>query len=54
MSESQNLYCLLAFMIGWLMSRMTGDGFRIGGEPVYPFPAGGGDCSFLRGVFGQC
>ena len=54
MSQTEILYCLIAFMIGWLMSRMTGNGFRVGGEPVYPFPAGGGGCTALRSFLGQC
>ena len=30
MSEQQILYCLIAFVLGWLTSRMMGNGFNVG------------------------
>ena len=32
MSDNEMLYCLIAFIIGWLASRHMGNGFSIGGE----------------------
>ena len=32
MSEQQILYCLIAFVLGWLTSRMMGNGFSVGGQ----------------------
>ena len=31
MSDEQMLYCLLAFVLGWLVSRQMGNGFSVGG-----------------------
>ena len=31
MSEQKMLYCLIAFILGWLVSKYMGDGFRVGG-----------------------
>ena len=31
MNEEQMLYCLIAFILGWLVSRHMGNGFRVGG-----------------------
>lgn len=31
MSDNEMLYCLIAFILGWLTSRMMGNGFRVGG-----------------------
>ena len=28
------LYCLLAFILGWLAARIMGNGFSVGGEDV--------------------
>ena len=32
MKEEEMLYCLIAFILGWLVSRQMGNGFRVGGE----------------------
>ena len=32
MSDNEMLYCLVAFILGWLTSRMMGNGFSIGGD----------------------
>ena len=32
MSEDLMLYCLIAFILGWLVSRHMGNGFRVGCE----------------------
>ena len=32
MSDNEKLYCLVAFILGWLTSRMMGNGFSIGGD----------------------
>ena len=32
MSEEQMLYCLIAFILGWLVSRHMGDGFSVGAQ----------------------
>lgn len=32
MSEDSILKCLIAFILGWLASRMMGNGFSVGGE----------------------
>jgi len=34
MSEQKMLYCLIAFILGWLASRIMGNGFSVGGQPV--------------------
>ena len=34
MSEDLMLKCLIAFILGWLVSRMMGNGFSVGGENV--------------------
>ena len=31
MKDDEMLYCLIAFILGWLISRMIGDGFSVGG-----------------------
>ena len=31
MSEDLMLKCLIAFILGWIISRMMGDGFSVGG-----------------------
>lgn len=31
MSEDSMLYCLIAFILGWLISRHMGNGFSVGG-----------------------
>ena len=31
MSDNEMLYCLIAFILGWLASRHMGNGFSIGG-----------------------
>ena len=31
MSDDLMLKCLIAFILGWLLSRMMGDGFSVGG-----------------------
>ena len=31
MSDNEMLYCLVAFILGWLVSRQMGDGFSVGG-----------------------
>ena len=30
MSDNEMIYCLIAFILGWLISRMMGNGFRVG------------------------
>ena len=30
MSDNQMLYCLVAFILGWLVSRHMGNGFSVG------------------------
>ena len=30
MSEQQMLYCLIAFILGWMVSKHMGNGFRVG------------------------
>ena len=32
MSDNEMLKCLIAFILGWLASRMMGNGFRVGGS----------------------
>ena len=32
MSEDLMLYCLIAFILGWLISRNMGNGFSVGGQ----------------------
>ena len=32
MSDNEMLYCLIAFILGWLASRMMGNGFSVGGQ----------------------
>ena len=32
MSEDLMLKCLIAFILGWLLCRMMGNGFRVGGN----------------------
>ena len=32
MKEDLMLKCLIAFILGWLASRMMGNGFRVGGD----------------------
>lgn len=32
MSDETMLKCLIAFVLGWLVSRMMGDGFQVGGQ----------------------
>ena len=36
------LKCLIAFILGWFLSRHMGNGFRVGGEQVKP------DCNKLK------
>ena len=39
MKDDEMLYCLIAFILGWLISRMMGDGFSVGGlTSGYKFP----------------
>jgi len=33
MSEQEIVYCLIAFILGWMISKHMGDGFSIGGQP---------------------
>lgn len=51
MSEDKMLYCLIAFIFGWLASRQMGNGFNVGGQICQKtnnnFP---GDCDALPGV----
>ena len=30
MSDNEMLYCLIAFILGWLIARMMGEGFSVG------------------------
>ena len=32
MSELQMIYCLIAFILGWMVSRYIGNGFSVGGN----------------------
>lgn len=32
MKEEEMLYCLIAFILGWLVSRQMGNGFSVGGQ----------------------
>ena len=32
MSDNEMLYCLIVFIFGWLIARMTGEGFSVGGK----------------------
>ena len=32
MSDNQMLYCLIAFILGWIVSRYAGNGFSVGGN----------------------
>ena len=32
MSDNEIFYCLIAFILGWLIARMTGEGFNVGGD----------------------
>ena len=46
MKEDSMLKCLIAFILGWLLCRMMGNGFRIGGyksswTDLYPGQDGG-------------
>ena len=49
MSEDLMLKCLIAFILGWLASRMMGNGFRVGGERnfVEYILSGGGTKGFI-------
>ena len=46
MSDNEILYCLIAFILGWFVSRMMGNGFSVGGD-VIPDPE-------KRNVFLDC
>ena len=35
MSDDLMLKCLICFILGWLASRMMGNGFRVGGDNDY-------------------
>ena len=37
MNEEQMLYCLIAFILGWLVSRHMGNGFNVEGSISYEF-----------------
>ena len=32
MTDNEMLYCLIAFILGWLVSRHMGNGFSVGGD----------------------
>ena len=32
MSDNDMIYCLIAFILGWLISRHMGNGFSVGGD----------------------
>ena len=32
MKDNEMLYCLIAFIIGWLVARQMGNGFSVGGQ----------------------
>lgn len=32
MSDDEMLYCLIAFILGWIIARMMGEGFSVGAE----------------------
>ena len=34
MSEDEMLKCLIAFILGWLVSRQMGNGFSVGGAGI--------------------
>ena len=36
MSDNEMLYCLIAFILGWLISRHMGNGFSVGGAKDLP------------------
>ena len=37
MSEDSIIKCLIAFILGWLLCRMMGNGFRVGGGALSDF-----------------
>ena len=34
MTDNEMIYCLIAFILGWFVSRMMGNGFSVGGESM--------------------
>ena len=40
MSDDLMLKCLIAFILGWLISRMMGNGFRVGAYQLYATDSG--------------
>ena len=50
MSDDLMLKCLICFILGWLASRMIGNGFRVGSIIGAP----GSACGFFPDVFGGC
>ena len=44
MSDNEMLYCLVAFILGWLTSQMMGNGFRVGGQKKGVKGVGGVPC----------
>ena len=45
MKEEQMLYCLVAFILGWFLSRQMGNGFSIGGSSGYRKPCAAHYCT---------
>ena len=35
MSDNEMLYCLIAFILGWLVSRQMGNGFSVGADQQF-------------------
>ena len=45
MSDNEMLYCLIAFILGWLVSRHMGNGFSVGAGKYDHFPYCPESCS---------
>jgi len=56
MKDEEMLYCLIAFILGWLASRHMGNGFSVGGSeaaprcPDNPVP-NGGSCESINYLY---
>ena len=51
MNEEQLLYCLIAFILGWLVSRYMGNGCSVGGvDPLKAMCTVGGSTSLCHQI----
>ncbi len=45
MSENEQMfYCLIAFILGWFLSRHMGNGFSVGANPFFRYKKEGEHC----------